>query len=222
MSTAADTRSARADDRPVAVRVHHLGRSDYEPVWRHMQAFTQARDAQTADEFWVLEHPPVYTLGLNGKRHHVLNAGHIPVVNVDRGGQVTYHGPGQLVIYLLLDLQRRGLGVRELVRRIEQAVIELLAEYGIEAGTREGAPGVYVGDAKIAALGLRVRRGRCYHGLSFNVDMDLSPFEGINPCGYQGLAVTQLRDLGGPTDLQSVAEALTAHLAHELDSKLES
>lgn len=198
------------------LRVRQLGQCAYEPVWREMQQFTQNRDESTADEAWVLEHPPVYTLGLNGKGHHVLNTGEIPVVKVDRGGQVTYHGPGQVVIYLLLDLQRRGMGVRELVDHMERAVIEYLAALDIRAQSRSDAPGVYVDGAKIAALGLRVRRGRCYHGLSFNVDMDLAPFAGINPCGYEGMPVTQLRDLVGRAEPQSVATSLTSYLARQL------
>lgn len=180
----------------------------YEPVWRAMQRFTDTRDADTRDELWVLEHDPVFTLGQAGKWEHVLLPGEIPVVPVDRGGQVTYHGPGQLVAYPLFDLRRLGVGVRELVQRIEQAIIDTLARYGIAAARRDGAPGVYVGDAKIAALGLRVRRGCSFHGLAFNVQMDLAPFARINPCGYQGLAVTQVLDCGGPGALSVVASDL--------------
>jgi lipoyl(octanoyl) transferase len=177
-----------------------------------MQAFNAARDEATADEIWLLEHLPVYTLGLNGKPEHVLEPGTIPVVNIDRGGQVTYHGPGQIVVYLLLDLRRLGYGVRELVRRMEGAVIALLASYGVAAERREGAPGVYVGEAKIAALGLRVRRGCCYHGLALNVDMDLEPFSRINPCGYSGLPVTQTLDVGIGDNIHDVSERLLALL----------
>jgi lipoyl(octanoyl) transferase len=195
---------------PRPLRVRHLGRQPYEPVWRAMQRFTDARDGDTVDEFWVLEHDPVFTLGQAGKWEHVLLPGEIPVVPVDRGGQVTYHGPGQIVGYPLFDLRRLGIGVRELVHRIEQSLIDTLARYDIVALRREGAPGVYVGDAKIAALGLRVRRGCSFHGLAFNIRMDLEPFSRINPCGYQGLAVTQVLDCGGPADLSVVANDLVA------------
>ena len=175
--------------------LRHLGLRDYEKTWREMQDFTASRTKDTRDEIWLLEHPPVFTLGLNGKREHLLTPGDIPIVDCDRGGQVTYHGPGQLIAYLLLDLKRRGLGVKEMVRRMEQVVIDLLSGYGIDAERRAGAPGIYVHGKKIAALGLRVRRGCSYHGLSLNVDMDLAPFSHINPCGYEGLETTQLRDL---------------------------
>jgi lipoyl(octanoyl) transferase len=168
--------------------VRQLGVQDYEPLWREMQNFTDSRIDDTTDEIWLVQHPPVFTLGLNGKPEHILAPGDIPVVNCDRGGQVTYHGPGQLVVYLLLDLRRRELGVKALVHKMEQAIIDLLAEQGISGERREGAPGIYVDDAKIAALGLRVRRGCCYHGLSLNIDMDLEPFSRINPCGFEGLA----------------------------------
>lgn len=181
--------SARQD-----IRVRRLGLRDFEPVWREMQAFTDQRNEQSPDEIWLLEHPPVFTLGLNGKREHLLDTGSIPVIACDRGGQVTYHGPGQLIAYLLLDLRRRNLGVKTLVHTMEQAVIDLLAELGIRGERRPGAPGIYVNDAKIAALGLRVRRGCCYHGLSLNRDMDLEPFTRINPCGYKNLRVTQLSE----------------------------
>jgi len=174
------------------LRVRRLGLADYVPVWRAMQAFTDTRDVTTGDELWVVQHHPVFTLGQAGREEHVLAAGDIPVVHVDRGGQVTYHGPGQVVIYPLLDLRRLGLGVRELVRTIEEAVIRVLAAYGVAGARLAGAPGVYVDGAKIAALGLRVRRARSFHGLAFNVDMDLEPFGRINPCGFQGLEVTQL------------------------------
>jgi lipoyl(octanoyl) transferase len=175
--------------------VRHLGLQDYLPAWRAMQHLTELRNNSTADEIWLLEHPPVFTLGRAGKPEHVLNPGPVPVYHIDRGGQVTYHGPGQLVVYLLLDLKRLGLGIRELVDLIEQAIIHLLAEYHINAGARRDAPGVYVDGRKIAALGLRVRRGGSYHGLSLNIDMDLEPFKRINPCGYPGMAVTQVKDL---------------------------
>lgn len=181
-----------------------------------MQSFTDQRDAETEDELWLVEHPPVFTLGLNASREHVLAAGNIPVINIDRGGQVTYHGPGQLVAYLLLDLRRRHLGIRPLVEHIEQALIALLAEHDIPSHSRRDAPGVYVGEKKIAALGLRVRRGCSYHGLALNVNMDLEPFQRINPCGYQGLEVTQLSALGGPTTLHAISEPLYHHLAQRL------
>jgi lipoyl(octanoyl) transferase len=177
---------------PLAFR--DLGLQPYEPVWHAMQAFTDDRDDSTADVLWSVQHPPVFTLGQAGKPEHVLAPGDIPVIPVDRGGQVTYHGPGQLVLYPLLDLRRLGLGVRELVTLIEQAIIDVLDRWGVASSRREGAPGVYVGEAKIAALGLRVRRGCSFHGLAFNIDMDLEPYARINPCGYEGLAVTQLRD----------------------------
>ncbi len=192
--------------RPLRVRM--LGRQPYEPVWRAMQRFTDQRDANATDELWVLEHDPVFTLGQAGKWEHVLFPGAIPVVPVDRGGQVTYHGPGQIVAYPLFDLRRLGIGVRDLVHRIEQAIIDTLAGDRIAAARREGAPGVYVAKAKIAALGLRVRRGCSFHGLAFNVNMDLEPFARINPCGYQGLAVTQVLDCGGPGDPAQVAARL--------------
>lgn len=175
--------------------VRFLGCRDYLPTLEAMRAFTDSRGPDTPDELWVLEHPPVFTLGQNGKREHVLAAREIPVVAVDRGGQVTYHGPGQVVIYVLVDIRRRGMGVRRLVTLLEQAVVDLLADLGIHAYPRPDAPGVYVDDAKIAALGLRIRRGASYHGLSLNVDMDLEPFSRINPCGYAGMAVTSVADL---------------------------
>ena len=197
--------------------VRALGRVAYEPTWRAMQAFTRSREGEAADQLWLVEHPPVYTLGLAGRREHVLDAGAIPVVATDRGGQVTYHGPGQAVAYLLLDLRRRGYGVRELVRRIEAAVIDLLAGYGIAGERREGMPGVYVDGAKIAAIGLRVSRGCTYHGVSLNVDMDLEPFARIDPCGYPGLAATRLADLGVRDNVgiagRKLAAALERHLA---------
>lgn len=177
------------------LRVRRLGLADYEPVWRKMQAFTDARNQSTQDELWLVEHPPVFTQGQSGKAEHILAPGDIPVVQVDRGGQVTYHGPGQIVAYPLLDLHRLKLGVKALVTRIEEAIIRVLDHYGVDGKRREGAPGIYVDGAKIAALGLRVRRGRSFHGLAFNIDMDLEPFSRINPCGFQGLAVTQLSAL---------------------------
>jgi len=193
--------------------VRDLGRQPYEPIWRAMQRFTDARDADTPDELWVVEHDPVFTLGQAGKPEHVLMPGDIPVIHVDRGGQVTYHGPGQIVVYPLLDIKRLGIGVREYVYRIEQAIIDTLVEWNIIATRREGAPGVYVGEAKIAALGIRVRKGRTFHGLAFNVAMDLEPFTRINPCGYIGLQVISLADLGGPSSFESVKHVLLAELA---------
>ncbi|HET7844699.1 MAG TPA: lipoyl(octanoyl) transferase LipB [Xanthomonadales bacterium] len=198
---------------PRVLHVRELGRRDYEPVWRAMQAFTDARDGDTPDELWLVEHEPVFTLGQAGKLEHVLAPGAIPVVPVDRGGQVTYHGPGQLVAYPLLDLRRLGIGVRELVHRIEQSVIDTLATWDIAAQRREGAPGIYVGEAKVMALGLRVRRGCSFHGLAFNVAMDLAPFSRINPCGFRGLAVTQVLDCGGPGTPAEVAQVLVPALA---------
>jgi lipoyl(octanoyl) transferase len=187
------------------VHVRHLGRVEYEPTWREMQRFTDERGPASADEIWLLEHPPVFTLGLNGRREHVLAAGDIPVIHVDRGGQVTYHGPGQLVVYPLLDLKRLGLNIRDLVMRLESAVIELCAGYGIEAAGRRDAPGVYVAGRKLASIGLRVRRGGTYHGLALNVVNDLEPFSRINPCGYAGLQVTRLADLAPVTSLDELA-----------------
>ena len=178
--------------------IRDLGLSDYEPVWRAMQAFTDARTADTPDELWVLQHTPVFTQGQAGKAEHVLDAHGIPLIQSDRGGQVTYHGPGQLIVYFLIDVRRRGFGVRALVDLIESSIIAVLASYGVDAQLRAGAPGVYVAGRKIAALGLRLRKGGSLHGLSFNVDMDLRPFSYINPCGYAGMEVTQLRDLVAP------------------------
>ncbi len=199
------------------IQIHRLGLADYTQTWHAMQRFTEQRGAETPDELWLVQHPPVFTVGLNGKAEHLLDPGTIDVVQIDRGGQVTYHAPGQIVLYLLLDLRRRHLGVRQLVSLMEQAVIDLLAGYGIEANARRDAPGVYVDGAKIAALGLRVRRGCSYHGLAFNVEMDLEPFKRINPCGYPGLAVTQLRALGVDDDIDSVAERLAAIIGEALE-----
>ena len=192
--------------------VRALGRTGYEAAWRAMQAFTDARSAETADEIWLTEHEPVYTLGLAGRREHLLRDNGIPVIKVDRGGQITYHGPGQLVAYLLFDLRRARLGVREMVRRIEGAVITWLATFGIQSCGKTSAPGVYVerngAEAKIAALGLRVRNGCTYHGVAVNVDMNLAPFADIDPCGYPGLAVTQLADFGVRTTVDDAGRAL--------------
>jgi lipoyl(octanoyl) transferase len=197
--------------------VINLGRSEYRATWDAMRDFTHQRQSETPDQLWLTEHPPVFTQGLNGRAEHVLDSGDIPLVQVDRGGQVTYHGPGQLIIYCLLDLNRLGLGVKGLVALIEQAIIDLLNGYGIDAHTRVGAPGVYVGQAKIAALGLRIRKGCAFHGLSLNVDMDLSPFVMIDPCGYSGLEVTQLRDLGIDATMATISTQFQQHLERLLD-----
>jgi len=187
-----DATLSQTDPANGILRVRRLGLKDYEPVWRAMQDFTDSREAHTTDELWLVEHPPVFTQGQAGKAEHVLAPGDIPVVQVDRGGQVTYHGPGQIVAYPLVDIRQRKLGVRDLVTRIEQAIIDVLAVYQVSAERTKGAPGIYVGGAKIASLGLRVRRGCVFHGLAFNIDMDLEPFQRINPCGFEGLEVTQL------------------------------
>ncbi|MDH0749123.1 lipoyl(octanoyl) transferase LipB [Pseudomonas sp. GD03842] len=194
-----------------------LGLIDYEPTWQAMQRFTDGRDRDTPDEVWLVQHPPVFTQGQSGKPEHLLLPGDIPVVQVDRGGQVTYHGPGQLVAYLLLDVRRLGFGVRELVTRIEHSLIELLASFGVAAAAKPEAPGVYVDGAKIASLGLRIRNGCSFHGLALNVDMDLDPFKRINPCGYAGLAMTQLREQAGPIEFAEVSARLRAQLVRHLD-----
>jgi lipoyl(octanoyl) transferase len=216
-----DARGASACARLPAL-VRDLGRRAYLPVWRAMQGFTDARTAETPDEIWLVEHDPVFTLGQAGKDEHVLFPGEIPVVRVDRGGQVTYHGPGQIVAYPLLDLKRSKVGVRDYVCKIEQAVIDTLEHWNIHAERRDGAPGVYVDGAKVAALGIRVRRGCTFHGLAFNIAMDLSPFHRINPCGYAGLRVTSMLDLGGPSGLEAVKPVLLAHLAAQFDLRLET
>jgi lipoyl(octanoyl) transferase len=198
-------------------RVRRLGRVDYESIWHAMQRFSAERSDVTADEIWLLQHPPVFTLGLAGRPEHLRQDIGVPLVRTDRGGQITYHGPGQIVAYLLLDLERRRCKVRELVWRIEQAVLDTLADYGIAGARRAGAPGVYVDGAKIAALGLRIRSGCCYHGLSLNADMDLAPFAAIDPCGYSGLAVTQLRALGVTDPPDAAAEKLLRHLICSLE-----
>ena len=204
----------RAAEREIAV--HWLGRVDYETTWRAMRDFTAARDVTTPDEFWLLEHPPVYTMGLKGHARAPTSLHGIPVVRSDRGGDMTYHGPGQLVIYLLLDLARLGLGPKKLVRELEQTVIDLLADDGIVAARHAGAPGVYVENKKIAALGLRIRRMCSYHGLAFNVDMNLAPFAHIDPCGIPGLGVTQLAELGVANDMESVRRRLLDRLLKRL------
>ena len=234
----------------MTLRVKSLGLADYEPTWRAMQAANKSRTPETRDEFWLLQHPPVFTLGLAGKPEHVLAPGDISVLKIDRGGQVTYHGPGQLVVYLLLDMKGLGYGVKALVKRIEQSVIDLLAEYGIKSYRIAGMPGVYLASpcpqplplggggarlsslppqgrgnegagewanhAKIAAIGLRVANHATYHGLSLNIDMDLEPFSRINPCGYEGLAVTQMRDLGVTDKMAVIGEKLVSHLKSNL------
>lgn len=196
--------------------VRSFGMVEYEPTWRAMQRFTDERGPDTADEIWFLEHPPVFTLGMNASRAHLLSPGNIPVVQIDRGGQVTYHGPGQLVVYPLLDLKRARLGIRDFVAALEQAVIALAADFGIRAESRRSAPGVYVAGRKLASLGVRVRRGGSYHGLALNVALDLSPFACINPCGYAGLEMTQLSQLGGPQDVAVCASLLEPHLRQAL------
>lgn len=193
-----------------------LGRVEYEPTWRAMQSFTEQRTSATPDEIWFLEHPPVFTLGMNAAPEHLLAPGDIPVVQIDRGGQVTYHGPGQLVVYPLIDVRRAGLGVRQLVMSLENAIIDLLASWNITALARRDAPGVYVNGCKVASIGLRIRRGSSYHGLAFNVAMDLEPFQRINPCGYRGLEVIDLRSLGVNASVQQVADALSPRLLASL------
>ncbi len=200
----------------VAPLIRHLGLVPYEPTWRAMQRFTDERDAATVDEIWLLEHPPVFTLGLNAKREHVLTPGDIPVMQIDRGGQVTYHGPGQLVVYPLIDLKRSGLAVRQLVTALENAVVSYAAEVGVTARASRAAPGVYVDGAKLASVGLRVRRGSSYHGLALNVTLDLEPFRRINVCGYPGLGVTRLADLVPGCDMDSAARGLVPHLLEQL------
>jgi lipoyl(octanoyl) transferase len=197
-------------------RIRRLGRVEYEPTWRAMQRFTAERTVTTPDEIWLLEHPPVFTLGANASRAHLLTPGDIPVVQIDRGGQVTYHGPGQLVVYPLIDLRRMGLGIRDFVTALERAVIELAAQFGIAAAARRDAPGVYVAGEKLASVGVRVRRNGSYHGLALNVALDLEPFSRINPCGYQGLRMTQLAVLGGPRSVWECAAALEPHLRRAL------
>ncbi|HIQ14590.1 MAG TPA: lipoyl(octanoyl) transferase LipB [Leucothrix sp.] len=192
----------------MAPLIKNLGQQDYQITWQAMQDFTKSRNHKTQDEIWIVEHPPVYTLGRNGKKEHILQKTDIPIIKVDRGGQVTYHGPGQIVIYILLDLHRRKLGIRQLVTLIEESIIQLLTNHAIKANSDKKAPGVYVNESKIAALGLRVSKGRTTHGLSLNVNMDLSPFQTINPCGYKGLTITQCKDLGITENMQNLATQL--------------
>lgn len=195
--------------------LRRFGVAEYETVWRDMQAFTDSRDKQTPDQLWLVQHPPVFTQGQAGKAEHILAPGDIPVVQVDRGGQVTYHGPGQIVAYPLIDIRRKGIGVREFVNRIEQSIISVLSQYGVEGLRVDGAPGIYVDGKKVASLGLRVRRGCTFHGLAFNIDMNLEPFQRINPCGYEGLRVTQLSELAAVT-LEQVEQQLIDSLAEQL------
>jgi len=202
------------------LRVSDLGLQSYEPIYERMLEFTDNRNAETPDELWLLEHKPVYTLGKNGKEHHILNPGNIPVVKVDRGGQVTYHGPGQLIAYLLLDTRRAKLGVRQIVTAMENAIIQLLDHYSIKAFAKPDAPGVYVQEKKIAALGLRIRKGCSYHGLSLNLDMDKTPFDGINPCGFEGLQVAQLKDYLERLNVKDIKDILIQSLAEELSYRV--
>ena len=198
------------------VVTRNLGLQSYEPIWRGMQDFTDSRDASTPDEIWFCQHKPVFTLGLNSAPEHLLATGDIPVVQIDRGGQVTYHGPGQLMIYPLIDIRRADIGVRELVTALEQCVVDLAAEYGINAASRCDAPGVYVDGVKLASIGLRIRRGASFHGMALNVDVDLEPFSRINPCGLQGLEVTDLGKLGAEKNLDAVRDKLLPHLLRHL------
>lgn len=216
MSFSATDKTGYAQVTNKSLIIRQLGLQPYKPVWQRMRDFTKSRDRYPLDEIWLLEHEQVFTQGKAGKAEHVLEPGDIPVVPVDRGGQVTYHGPGQLVGYLLIDLKRRKLGVRALVEKVEESIIEILGDYGVEAQTRGNAPGVYVEGVKIASLGLRVSHGCCFHGLALNLDMDLEPFSRINPCGYQGLQVTQLRDLVGSASLLDVSTKLADQLAAKL------
>jgi lipoyl(octanoyl) transferase len=201
--------------RPVPV-IKRLGLVDYVPTWQAMQRFTDERTADTPDEIWLLEHPPVFTLGMNAKPEHLLAPGDIPVVQIDRGGQVTYHGPGQLVVYPLVDLRRAGLGVRDLVTALERSVIDYVAQFGVVAECRRNAPGVYVADRKLASVGIRIRRGSSYHGMAMNVSLDTEPFTRINPCGYAGLQVTRLADLSNINTVEEAARGLEAHLLRAL------
>ncbi|MEM9171165.1 MAG: lipoyl(octanoyl) transferase LipB [Pseudomonadota bacterium] len=197
-------------------RVKRLGHADYEPVWRNMQTFTDKRDASTEDELWLCEHPPVFTLGMAASREHVLAPGAIPLIQIDRGGQVTYHGPGQLMVYPLIDVRRHPTGVRAFVMALESSVIDVLAEFDIQAHARRDAPGVYVDNVKVASIGLRIRRGASYHGMAVNIDMDLEPFTRINPCGMTGLAVTDFKRLGVDLSVDAAADRLLPKLAQHL------
>lgn len=198
------------------INIRSLGRQDYEPLWRAMQRFTDERNAQTPDEIWFTEHPPVFTLGLNANREHLLAPGDIPVVQIDRGGQVTYHGPGQLMIYPLIDLKRSGVGVRDLVTALEQSVVDLAADFEVQAASRADAPGVYVAGKKLASVGLRIRRRASYHGMALNIDIDLAPFSRINTCGFPDLEVTDLRGIGITADRARIESMLEGHLLRHL------
>lgn len=197
---------------PIRLNIRYLGPNDYEPIWQRMKDYTENRDETSADEIWLLEHPPIFTQGQNGKPEHILNPGDIPVLQVDRGGQVTYHGPGQLIVYFLLDIRRLQLPIRQFVSAIEESVIRLSADYGILAARRDKAPGVYVQEAKMASLGLRVKKGCSYHGLSFNMDMDLSPFKRINPCGLAHIKMTQWRDWAEVDNIFDLAAPLLEYV----------
>lgn len=203
----------------VDVYVRHLGRQSYEPIWQRMQTFTDVRDENDPDEIWLVEHDPVFTQGQAGKDEHVLAPGDIPVIKVDRGGQVTYHGPGQQMLYVLFNLRRLKIGVRELVTWLEECIIDLLKEYDIEAYAKPDAPGVYVNDCKVASLGLRVRRGCSFHGLALNVNMDLAPFLRINPCGYAGMQMVQTKDLNGPQNVEDAGHGLVKHMLKRLQAE---
>ena len=198
------------------MKTRFLGRRDYVPLWREMQAFTDERDASTPDEIWFCEHPPVFTLGLNASKEHLLAPGDIPVVQIDRGGQVTFHGPGQLMVYPLIDIRRANIGVRRLVTALEQSVVDLTAEHDVEAAARADAPGVYVDGDKLASVGLRIRRGSSFHGMALNVDIDLEPFTRINPCGYAELEMTDLHRLGIDLQLEQTADKLLPHVLRHL------
>ncbi len=197
--------------------IKHLGHQEYQPVWHAMQKFTDERDDQTIDELWLVEHPPVFTQGLAGKAEHILASGDIPVIQVDRGGQVTYHGPGQIVAYPMINLRRHGIGVKSLVNGIEQALIDTIGLYGIDAKRQDKAPGVYVNGAKIASLGLRIRKACSFHGLAFNIDMDLEPFQRINPCGFSGLEVIQLADMAPAVKITTVEQQLIKAFCQQLN-----
>lgn len=198
------------------ILVHQLGQIDYEECWQNMRAFSEQRQKNTLDEIWILEHPPVFTQGQNGKPEHILQAGSIPVIKTDRGGQITYHGPGQLIAYTLIDIQRRKWGIRQLIHFLEKTIIDLLAELNLKAESKKEAPGVYIDNKKICSLGLRVRKGCSYHGLAFNIDMDLSPFKQINPCGFSQLEMTQLADYIQPVKMNVIINKLIALLKKNL------
>ncbi len=203
------------------MKTSFLGREDYVPLWHAMQAFTDERDESTPDEIWFCEHPPVFTMGLNAAEEHLLAPGDIPIVRIDRGGQVTFHGPGQLMVYPLIDIRRANIGVRTLVTALEQSVVDLVAEFGVEAAAKPEAPGVYVNDDKLASVGLRIRRGCSFHGMALNVDADLEPFSRINPCGYKGLAMTDLKTLGIELDLEQTGDRLLPHFLRHMGLEAE-